>query len=61
MRTVDLLRCTDVPGRALRGTRAYSNKLNRRTVLHYDGDFDMIASLTGQPTEWVVPPGSADR
>ena len=30
-------------------------------VLHYDGDFDMIASLTGQPTEWVVPPGSADR
>lgn len=35
--------------------------LNRLTVLHYDGDFDMIASLTGQPTEWVVPPGSADR
>jgi len=35
--------------------------LHRRTVLHYDGDFDMIASLTGQPTEWVVPPGSADR
>jgi len=34
---------------------------HRRTVLHYDGDFDMIASLTGQPTEWVVPPGSADR
>jgi len=30
-------------------------------VLHYDGDFDMIASLTGQPAEWVVPPGSADR
>lgn len=30
------------------------------TVLHYDGDFDMIASLTGQPTEWVVPPGSVD-
>ena len=36
-------------------------ELNRRTVLHYDGDFDMIASLTGQPTEWVVPPGTADR
>jgi predicted nucleic acid-binding protein len=35
--------------------------LNRLTVLHYDGDFDMIATLTGQPTEWVVPPGSADR
>jgi len=34
---------------------------HRRTVLHYDGGFDMIASLTGQPTEWAVPPGSADR
>ncbi|MGC0416644.1 PIN domain nuclease [Embleya sp. AB8] len=31
------------------------------TVLHYDGDFDMIATLTGQPTQWVVPSGSADR
>lgn len=40
---------------------AATAQLNRRTVLHYDGDFDMIASLTGQPTEWVVPPGSADR
>ncbi|MFJ6620580.1 PIN domain nuclease [Kitasatospora sp. NPDC091335] len=30
------------------------------TVLHYDGDYDMIAAVTGQPTEWVVPPGSAD-
>ncbi|WP_405585628.1 VapC toxin family PIN domain ribonuclease [Streptomyces sp. NBC_01190] len=27
----------------------------------YDGDFDMITSLTGQPAEWVVPPGSADH
>ncbi|MFJ7593070.1 PIN domain nuclease [Streptomyces sp. NPDC097617] len=40
---------------------AATAELNRRTVLHYDGDFDMIASLTDQPTEWVVPPGSADR
>ncbi|MEU5111087.1 PIN domain nuclease [Streptomyces longwoodensis] len=40
---------------------AATAELNQRTVLHYDGDFDMIASLTGQPTEWVVPPGSADR
>lgn len=30
------------------------------TVLHYDGDYDMIAAVTGQPTEWVVPPGTAD-
>jgi predicted nucleic acid-binding protein len=30
------------------------------TVLHYDRDFDMIAAITGQPTAWVVPVGSAD-
>ncbi|MBW5482626.1 PIN domain nuclease [Streptomyces bambusae] len=30
------------------------------TLLHHDGDYDMIASLTGQRTQWVVPPGSAD-
>ncbi|MCT9078136.1 PIN domain nuclease [Streptomyces fulvoviolaceus] len=29
-------------------------------VLHYDGDYDMIASVTGQPTAWVAPPGTAD-
>jgi predicted nucleic acid-binding protein len=40
---------------------AATAELNRLTVLHYDGDFDMIASLTGQPAEWVVPPGTADR
>jgi predicted nucleic acid-binding protein len=28
------------------------------TVLHYDKDFDLIASVTGQPCEWVVPQGS---
>ena len=27
-------------------------------VLHYDGDFDFISQITGQPTEWVVPRGS---
>ncbi|MFH9348744.1 PIN domain nuclease [Kitasatospora sp. NPDC017646] len=30
------------------------------TVPHYDGDYDMIAAVTGQPTEWVVPQGTAD-
>ena len=25
-----------------------------------DADFDLIASVTGQPTEWVVPYGSID-
>lgn len=28
------------------------------TVLHYDGDFDLIADLTGQPVEWIVPAGT---
>ncbi|MEK6620703.1 MAG: PIN domain nuclease [Chloroflexota bacterium] len=28
------------------------------TVLHYDRDFDAIASVTGQPMEWIVPSGS---
>jgi predicted nucleic acid-binding protein len=40
---------------------AATAEAHRRTVLHYDCDFDMIATLTGQPTEWVAPPGSADR
>jgi predicted nucleic acid-binding protein len=30
------------------------------TVLHYDHDFELIASVTGQPHEWVVPRGSID-
>ncbi|MEH0557227.1 PIN domain nuclease [Streptomyces sp. B21-101] len=30
------------------------------TVLHYDGDYDTIANVTGQPTRWVVPAGTAD-
>ena len=29
-------------------------------VLHYDGDYDMIAEVTGQRTQWVVPAGTAD-
>ena len=29
-------------------------------VLHYDADFDHIASVTGQTVEWVVPAGSLD-
>lgn len=28
------------------------------TVLHYDADFELISSVTGQPTRWVVPRGS---
>jgi predicted nucleic acid-binding protein len=32
----------------------------RLTVLHYDRDFDAIAKVTGQPTEWVVKSGTID-
>ena len=28
------------------------------TVLHYDADFEHIASVTGQAHRWVVPKGS---
>ena len=31
---------------------------NRITLLHYDADFDLIAAVTRQPTEWVVPRAS---
>lgn len=27
-------------------------------VLHYDADYDLIARVTGQRMEWVVPRGS---
>lgn len=33
---------------------------HRATVLHYDGDFDMIAAVTGQPVVWVAHAGTAD-
>ena len=29
-------------------------------VLHYDADFELIASVTGQRGQWVVPAGSVD-
>jgi predicted nucleic acid-binding protein len=28
------------------------------TVVHYDADYDVIASVTGQSTRWAVPRGS---
>ncbi len=30
------------------------------TVLRYGADFDRVAAVTGQRTEWAVPPGSVD-
>ena len=28
------------------------------TLLHYDSDFELVAELTSQPTQWVVPRGA---
>lgn len=28
------------------------------TLLHYDADYDLVASATGQPHEWLAPRGS---
>lgn len=30
------------------------------TLLHYDNDFDLIAKVTGQTCQWVVPAGTID-
>ena len=33
-------------------------EVNDLTVIHYDADYDLIAEVTRQPCEWVVPRGS---
>ena len=33
---------------------------DRLTLLHYDSDFDLIATVTGQSCQWVVPAGTID-
>jgi predicted nucleic acid-binding protein len=30
------------------------------TLLHYDNDFELIAKVTGQRCQWVVPAGTID-
>lgn len=37
---------------------AAAAELNGLTVLHYDGDFDVIKRATGQPAQWLAPPGT---
>ena len=37
---------------------AATAELEGLTVLHYDADFDLIAEITGQACEWVVPKGT---
>lgn len=34
--------------------------IEQLTILHYDHDFDVVAEVTGQATDWVVPRGSID-
>jgi predicted nucleic acid-binding protein len=52
--------------RGLRGRKvpdlliAAAAEENGLAVLHYDGDFDVIARVTGQPCQWVVPAGTVD-
>ena len=31
---------------------------NGLTVIHYDSDYEIIASVTGQPTRWAAPRGT---
>ena len=37
---------------------AATAELAGAVVLHYDHDFDLIAEVTGQETEWIVPRGT---
>jgi predicted nucleic acid-binding protein len=30
------------------------------SLVHYDSDYDHIAEITGQPTQWIVERGSVD-
>ena len=39
---------------------AAAAELEPLTLLHYDSDFDFIATVTGQKCEWIVPRGSVD-
>ncbi len=57
----------DMAGGGHRGAKpvdfviAAAAELSGLTVLHYDADFARISAVTGQPAEWVAPPGSLDR
>jgi hypothetical protein len=37
---------------------AATAELGGATVLHYDHDYDVIAGVTGQPTQWIVARGA---
>jgi predicted nucleic acid-binding protein len=65
----DWRRALDVQGALWRGGRMRAVGLpdlliaavaerERVTVLHYDADYDLIAQVTAQPVQWVVPRGT---
>ena len=39
---------------------AAAAEAGRLTLLHYDNDFELIARVTGQTCQWVVPAGTID-
>ncbi len=39
---------------------AAAAEIERLSVLHYDADFELVAGITGQAVEWVLPRGSID-
>ena len=65
----DWRRALDVQGSLWRGGRIRAVGLpdlliaavaerERVTVLHYDGDYELIAQITSQPMQWVIPRGT---
>jgi hypothetical protein len=39
---------------------AASAEARNLIVLHYDADFELVADITGQDHQWIVPRGSSD-
>ncbi|WP_041180875.1 PIN domain nuclease [Mycobacterium canetti] len=37
---------------------AAAAELSGTVLWHYDEDYDRVAAITGQPTEWIVPRGT---
>ena len=48
------MRAVGLPGLLI----AAAAERERVTVLHYDGAYDFIAQVTGQPMQWVVSRGT---
>lgn len=49
-------RCRKIPDLLIAAAAEATNLI----VLHYDADFDLISSVTAQPSEWAVQAGTAD-